>query len=148
MYMSLKRQIGMTLIEVLVAVLVTATGVMGAAALQLNAVKFNHTANTRSAAVFLANDIADRLRANRASALLGGYDIALDDDAPTGTAINQLDLQEWLSELAARLPAGDGAVVRNGNTFTVTLQWDEGRLNKTRETGAGNTQSFVFVTEL
>lgn len=148
MYMSLKRQAGVTLIEVLVAVLITAVGVMGAAAMQLNSVKFNQAANTRSTAVFLANDIADRLRANRAIAILGGYDLAMADSAPSGTAMNQIDLQEWLLELASRLPAGDGAISRNGNTFSIALQWHEGRLSKTKEAGAGDTQSFVFVTEL
>jgi type IV pilus assembly protein PilV len=53
----------------LIAVLVAATGVLGASALQLNAVKFNQIANVRSTAVFLAQDITDRMRANRTLAL-------------------------------------------------------------------------------
>jgi type IV pilus assembly protein PilV len=77
-------QRGTTLIEVLVAILVTATGVMGAASMQINSLKFNQTAKFRSSAVFLANDIADRLRANRGQALGGSYDIAVDDEAPSG----------------------------------------------------------------
>lgn len=145
---GVRRQCGVTLIEVLIAVLITATGVLGAAALQLNSVKFNQVANFRSTAVFLANDITDRMRANRALALTGQYDLAMDADAPTGSAIQQIDLQEWLAEIIQRLPAGDGAVVRNGTTFTVTVAWDEGRLSQTREAGGGDTQQFVFTTEL
>ncbi len=64
-----KAQQGATLIEVLVALLITAIGVMGAAAMQLNSVKFNQTAQLRSNAAFLANDISDRLRAYRVAAL-------------------------------------------------------------------------------
>ncbi len=144
--MNLNRQRGTSLIEVLIAVLVTATGVMGAAALQLNAVKFNQVANFRSHAVFLANDITDRMRANRANATAGNYDIAVDADAPSGDGIVDVDRREWLQELAQRLPGGDGAISRNGNEITVTVQWDEGRLAKSRLVGGGNTESFVFVT--
>ena len=143
-----QHQRGTTLIEVLVAILVTAIGVMGAAAVQLNAVKFNQTAKFRSTAVFLANDIADRLRANRAAALNGDYDIAMDDDAPSGTSIDVVDLSEWLGELALRMPSGDGEVARADRRFTITIQWDESRLSDTREAGSGNLQSFQFITEL
>ena len=88
----INRQRGATLIEVLVAVLITATGVLGAAAMQLNAVKFNQVSTSRSTAVFLANDISDRMRANRSDALAGRYDLDINDDAPTGSAIYQIDI--------------------------------------------------------
>ena len=52
--MSRHSERGVSLIEVLIAVLITATGVWGASALQLNSVKFNQVANIRSAAVFLS----------------------------------------------------------------------------------------------
>ncbi|MBU0537564.1 MAG: type IV pilus modification protein PilV [Gammaproteobacteria bacterium] len=145
---SRSHQRGVTLVEVLVAVLITATGVLGAAALQLNSTKFNQLANTRSAAVFLANDMADRLRANRERAVAGNYDLALDADAPNGDTINDVDRREWLTELGLRLPEGDGSVVRDGSTFTITVQWNESRLAKTRDATAADTESFVFITEL
>jgi len=141
-------QRGATLIEVLVAVLITATGVMGAAALQLNSVKFNQLANVRSTAVFLANDITDRMRANRVRAIAGAYDIAVADSAPTGSAINEVDLREWLAELAVRLPSGDGSITRVGSVITVTVQWDEGRMRESRlDPNDDNIQNFQFVTE-
>lgn len=143
-----QSQRGVSLIEVMVAVLVTTTGVLGAAALQLNAVKFNQAANVRSTAVFLANDMADRIRANRGAALAGNYDLAMNDSAPVGDNIPASDQREWLTELARRLPAGDGAVTRANTRFTITIQWDEGRLNETREANADDNQTFVFVTEL
>lgn len=145
---SRRNQFGVTLVEVLIAVLITATGVLGAAALQLNSVKFNQSASTRSSAVFLANDMADRLRSNRGLALLGSYDLAMDADIPTGDDINLVDQREWLTELALRLPAGDGSITRNGSTFTITVQWNEARLSETREATASDNEAFVFVTEL
>ena len=143
-----RNQRGATLIEVLVALLITAIGVMGAAAVQLNSVKFNQAAKFRSNAVFLANDISDRMWANRVVALKGDYDIAIDDDAPTGTGAVAVDLREWLGEVALRLPAGDGAVIRDDTRFTIRIQWSEGRLEKTREGSAPSLQTFDFVTEL
>ena len=117
-----QHQRGTTLIEVLVAILVTAIGVMGAAAAQLNAVKFNQTAKFRSTAVFLANDIADRLRANRTAALNGDYDIAMDDDAPSGTSIDVVDLSDaahgacvmWVRTIFGPRSALDGDTEKRG----------------------------------
>jgi type IV pilus assembly protein PilV len=142
------RQLGVTLVEVLVAVLITATGVLGAAALQLNSVKFNQAANTRSAAVFLASDMADRLRANRALALGGSYDLTMEATIPKGNAINLVDQREWLTELGLRLPSGDGSISRDDTVFTITVRWSEARLSGTREDGVGDLETFVFVTEL
>ncbi|MFT5032651.1 MAG: type IV pilus assembly protein PilV [Bacteroidia bacterium] len=147
------KQRGATLIEVMVSVLITVIGVLGAASLQMNSVKFNHLANTRSYATMLAYDVIDRMRANRDPALLGNYDLALSASAPSastqsGSSIAALDLQDWLSELSASLPGGDGSIVRNGSTFTITVQWDESRVSQTREPGSGTTESFSFVTEL
>ncbi len=146
--MNLLRQRGAGLIEVMVAVLISATGVIGAAALQLNSVKFNQSANARSSAVFLANDICDRMRANRANALAGNYDIGLGDSAPGGESISGQDLQEWVQELSNRLPGGQGSISREGTTFTVLIQWDESRMASTREQGEGDDQAFTFITEL
>ncbi|MBD2858718.1 type IV pilus modification protein PilV [Spongiibacter sp. KMU-158] len=142
------KQAGTSLIEVMVAVLVSAVGVLGAALLQMNAVKFNQTANSRSTAVFLASDISDRMRANRPDALSGNYDLELDSDAPDGDEIFQLDLQEWVSELQSRLPLGDGGISRDGNTFTIVVQWDEKRVSASREADSGNAESFTFITRL
>ncbi|MDF1692179.1 MAG: type IV pilus modification protein PilV [Zhongshania sp.] len=143
---------GYSLIEVLVALLITTTGVMGSVATHLNAIKFNQTADVRSHATLLAYEIVDRMRANRNAALSGNYTIALSADAPSTTpsTIAQIDIQDWFTAIGSRLTAGDGAIDKNGNVFTVTVQWDESRISRSREADAngGNTQSFVFTTEL
>lgn len=143
-----RSQHGVTLIEVMVSVFVAAIGVLGVAALQMNSIKFNQLANTRSYATMLAYDIIDRMRANRGPALTGSYDIAMSASAPNGQTIAATDVSTWLNELAGNLPAGDGSIARNGAVFTVTVQWDESRVSGTRESGSGNTESFVFITEL
>lgn len=137
-----RRSAGFSLIEVLVSMLVLGIGVLGMAALQLNAMKFNQTAAVRTQATFLAYDMSDRLRANRADARGGAYDTDLDDDAPTGSSITSTDLQQWKSALVNQLPDGAGAIERSGNVVTITVQWSEGRI------GDSETQQFVFETQL
>src|SRR3982750_3403585 len=61
------RQTGMTLIEVLVSVLILAIGLLGAAAFQLNALKYTDSARMTSQASFIAYDMMDRIRANSAA---------------------------------------------------------------------------------
>ena len=55
---------GVSLIEVLVAVLILGVAVMGYAAVQLNAVKLTEDTYSRSQAMAIAQDAAERLRAN------------------------------------------------------------------------------------
>lgn len=55
---------GFTLLEVLVAVLVLSFGLLGIAGLLLASVRNNSVATQRTAATFLAQDMADRIRSN------------------------------------------------------------------------------------
>ncbi|WP_438438152.1 type IV pilus modification protein PilV [Hydrogenophilus thermoluteolus] len=62
----------MSQIEILIAVLVLAVGLLGVAALQANALKTNQSAVARSQAAMLAYLILDAMRANRDAATSGG----------------------------------------------------------------------------
>ena len=64
-------QSGTTLIEVLVAVVVLSIGLLGIAGLQLSALRNTQGAYERSAAVILANSLAERMAADRAQAIAG-----------------------------------------------------------------------------
>ena len=63
-----RRSTGFSIIEVLVALLVLAIGLLGLAALQAQGLRFNHDAYVRTQATHLAYDIIDRMRSNRANA--------------------------------------------------------------------------------
>ncbi len=58
------RQGGLGLIEVLIAVLVFAVGVLGMAAMQISAKRASYEATQRSMATSLARDIIERIRSN------------------------------------------------------------------------------------
>ncbi len=60
-------QEGMTLVEVLVALVILGVGLLGAAAFQLNALKYTDSARMTSQASFIAYDMLDRIRANAAA---------------------------------------------------------------------------------
>lgn len=59
------KQKGMSLVEVMVAVAILASGLLGLGALQARSVVVNQSAHYRSIAADLAADLADRIRANR-----------------------------------------------------------------------------------
>jgi len=146
-----RHQQGFTLIEVLVTVVVLAIGLLGLAGLQLTGLKYNHSAYQRSQATIISDDIADRMRANRAVALSGTYDIALGTTPPvsscegigancTAAAIAAADLSTWKQALSNTLPSGDGAITRNGNRMTITVQWDDTRGEQPAQTLAVETE--------
>lgn len=64
---SLQYSQGMTFIEVLVALFIIVTGILGAAAMQATAKKGSFDAMQRSLASALAQDIIERMRSNEAS---------------------------------------------------------------------------------
>lgn len=131
------RQGGMTLVEVLVALVVLSIGLLGIAALQTTGLRATQTAGARTHATMLAYDIIDRMRANRSEALLGVYLTTTADDyidtatIPAGTA--GVDLAAWKARLREILPEGRGAITVDAgdpSIVTVTVEWldrDENR---------------------
>jgi len=115
---------GFTLIEILVTVVVLSIGLLGLAGLQAVALKFNSTAYQRSQATSLAYDITERMRANATAARAGAYDVNFGFTDP---GASNRDLSEWRQALINTLPAGTGRIVRNGNVFQITIQWDDDR---------------------
>lgn len=128
---SIGRCSGLTLVEILVALVVLSIGLLGLAGLQTLSLKFNTSAFHRTQATALAYDFADRMRANRQAALADQYTIAFQDPAPACGAPNlagtiaQQDVSIWRNTLACRLPQSTGAVTRNGNVFTLSVRWDD-----------------------
>ncbi|MCW8944123.1 MAG: type IV pilus modification protein PilV [Sedimenticola sp.] len=138
----IKRQSGMTLLEVLIALLVISVGLLGMAGLQVAGIKMTNDAYYRSQATWLAYDVYDRMRANLDQAAnTNNYRISLTDSAPTAsncattscTAAQMVDydLAAWKNTLAAKLPQGNGEILyqdtASGRTYTVAVQWDDSR---------------------
>jgi len=73
---------GLTLVEILIALLVLSVGLLGLAAMQTTAVKYTTSANQRTQATALAYDLVDRMRINRLAALNNDYNVAFENPVP------------------------------------------------------------------
>jgi type IV pilus assembly protein PilV len=143
----MKRARGMTLIEVLVALVILGIGVLGIAKLTLFSVRSNDSAYLRTQATALAYSVIDAMRSNRGVALTAAYDTALATAAAnpgfncaalatpcTPANLALYDVYMWKTRLNAALPGGAlpsgagsivTATVNNRVTATITVQWDD-----------------------
>ena len=130
------RSAGFTLLEVLIAVVILSIGLLGLAGLQTTGLRNNQDAYARTQAATLANDMADRIRANMAGFNAGNYNNAATYTATCNTSgctpqqMAQHDTSLWNQALAA-LPAGQGTVTNNAGLVTVTVMWDNSRSGAT-----------------
>ena len=120
-----RRELGFSIIEVLIALLVLAIGLLGLAALQAQGLRFNHDAYVRTQATNLAYDIVDRMRTNRANlaAYTAGPAPPFDCD-PTDSSV-AMDLDCWYGGLSRLLPGGTGVIAANAtaNFYDVSVRW-------------------------
>jgi len=142
----IKGNSGFALVEVLIAVLVLAIGLLGLAGLHASGFRNNHGAFVRTQATYAVNDLADRLRANRAAAIAGNYEVAAAPAAPTfdcianftGTSTAGLcnptemataDLVAWYTFLGNAMPGGNATIACvpvgcGANAIhTITVTW-------------------------
>lgn len=151
-------QRGVGLIEVLVAVLVMAIGLLGIAALQATALRNSQSSLERSQAVVLSYAILDAMRANLTEARAGGYEMALACQAPTPpkggqptvATLGRSDLVAWIGLINAELGQGGcGSVAcasvagTGARDCRVTVRWDD-----SRGTGGSEQQEITTVTRL
>jgi type IV pilus assembly protein PilV len=135
------REAGFTMIEVMVALVVLAVGLLGIAALLLKSLQSGRTATYRTQAVNLAADLADRIRSNR-TAQAGYGTLFADAPAVVGACdttggcsdadLAATDLARWKETIADLLPEGQGQVVvqlpaaaGEPATYLVSIQWTE-----------------------
>lgn len=135
----LKNNRGFTLVEVLVAVVILSIGLLAVAGMQTSSLRGGNSALLRSQAILGAEDILDRMRANRAA--MAQYAIEIDEPDPDEwTTLAELvdelddmgyadmvltDLAEWKFFLSGNLPSGVGSVDVDGNVVTVIIRWTD-----------------------
>lgn len=131
------RQSGVSLIEVLVAILVVSLGLLAMAGLLGTAARFGKTSELRATATLLAQDMADRMRANEEVAVSGSYNLlttglatsepdepaACDASDCTATELAELDLAQWQAALFKALPSGTGHVNYASNGADLWVIW-------------------------
>lgn len=156
---SRPAQYGFSMLEILVALLIIATALLGSAGLQAYAMKTNVGGQYRNQAAFLLEDMIERMELNKTYAAdtggAAGYSSALTMSVDCSTAIctpAQLagyDVSQWQAAIAAVLPSGTGTVTQvttgNPSTYTVTINWVDRKTNTTYATG-GATENFSIST--
>ena len=164
----LTGQSGMSLIEVLVSMLIISIGVLGMIATQANAMRFLQSSHSQGAAAMLADDLANRIRANATEAIdknayVHRFNSSGESTQETDTIMNcafvacgsgelaSWDLSQWQQTMMASLPSASSAVTRSATAgtgsatthdFLITLRWDDDRSGSTgTECDAGKKTS-------
>jgi type IV pilus assembly protein PilV len=121
---GLKKQQGVSLLEVLVAVMVLSIGLLGVAALQTSSMRNTNSSLERTMAVILTDTLAELLRANPEAARLGNYAFS---DCTGSTTLGTAD---WVQDVKqATRDDTCPEVSWADNRYTVTISWGDERLN-------------------
>jgi len=125
-----KRQRGVAIIEVLIAVLLFSLGILGLIGLQARALSFSIDAEDRNRASLLANDVASTMWLKRS------------------VTLTTAELDAWKARVAAStehgLPGGSGDVTGvsgTTNAADITISWH-------RPSRAGTEQNSNFTTRV
>ena len=149
----MQKQKGFSLLEVLITLVIISFGLLGIAGVIVNSLKNNQSSYSRTQASVLANDIIDRMRANRTTAETASlpYNLALGADEPSGDSVlcaepsaNNVvlcDLWEWRESLKHTMPSGTGSVTLDGTSkkLTIIVQWNDSRASHYRVNGDDNS---------
>ncbi|RDZ29215.1 type IV pilus modification protein PilV [Lysobacter silvisoli] len=141
---------GFSLIEVLVALLVLAFGLLGLAFLQTLNIRYTQSANHRTAAANLSHQVIDMMRSNRVvSRQYAALTFNSFPAAPAvagcgrGAAVDfNANMNVWRCEVSSSLPGGQGQVTFNGDQVTVTVRWND----DLSQAALGQAQSTYVVT--
>lgn len=136
---------GVSMIEVLVAIVIFSLGLIGLALMQLKGATFTKEAGSRTMAVLQARSMVDRMQANPAGVAAGDYakyagpssSIAPVMQVPCSGSSSgvadcaaQNDVIEWLAQIKAAAPASAtgahyGEISNNPDgSYTITVSWN------------------------
>lgn len=152
---SIKQQ-GFSMLEILITLVIVATALFGTAGLQVHAMRMNKGSEFRVQAVFLASDIAERMEANKAAAVLGNYVVASTGTASVAgtdcanvvcdppqlaswdisqweTAIDNLKLPQasWQITQTQNIPANPPNIPLASSTYEIVIRWTDRRADTT-----------------
>jgi len=140
----IRRQTGVSLIEVMIALFILSIGMLGHAKIQALGVRAGTDANHRTQATYLLNEMMERLRANRPAAdseYYASIDYASIDcnvapakvcsESTASTAaecttneVADEDAIYWFCDVMDTLPNGNVAVSVSTGVYSIQVGWD------------------------
>lgn len=163
---------GFTLLEVLIALLIFSLGLLGMAGLLVVSVRTNQSAYLRTQASFLAQSMADRMRANEPQVWAQAYDTDYPsgdtDPCASGVSCTRVNIATrdkalWSTQLTDLLPNSSATIActptagvtvttqdqENGAPYaglcSMTINWSESNLDRSSTDTAPVTQTFSWV---
>ena len=144
------------MMELLIGMVIIWIALMGSGSLILAAMKANRGGTTRELAVLLANDISERMEANREAALAGSYVLGEQTTPSAGTDCARVkcsaaqlaayDLLRWDEQIKAGLTSPTRSIARTvagtPSTYQITLTWTDRAWGGRPSTG---TETFSYV---
>jgi type IV pilus assembly protein PilV len=143
---SAKPQLGLSLVEVMVTLLIIGVGLLGLLGMQAKSLSTHRDSFDRKTAAELMSQIGERMRANHLGFMADAYSSSMASGgtptvaptvsgAATAAEIAQRDLADWQSTVQNRLPSGAAYIVTSsgtgasmavdGTSVKVTLAWRE-----------------------
>lgn len=159
--MGIQNQKGSSLVEVMVALFVLAIGLLGVLAMQSKSMQYNQSAHVYSQAVYLANDMAERIRSNIKNTI--SYSGTIPETAPTidcsvtpcdAAGLAAWDKFVWNENVKKALPSGKGEITPSTGVtpahLKVTVSFDDSRSDGKLpgETGYGGAKTYSLVVEI
>lgn len=126
-----QQEAGFSMLEVLIALVVFSVGLLGMAMMQQTGMQTLAGSGQLSDAVYLAEDMADRIRANRGHAVSGttynSIDNAVNAHCVASCSAAQIaakDLFDWDEAVNSQL-SGVATIARSGDSYNITVSWNE-----------------------
>jgi type IV pilus assembly protein PilV len=162
------RQRGMTMMEVLIAILILSVGLFSMLGLLMNSMKLTATSNYRAMATQHAHAMANLVSSGGSAVFAydqSQYKTPTSDDTCFAAGCSQTDLVStqvriWLDQIAVALPKGAGVICRSTklagnpddwkcdgdgtNPYVVKVCWDETRVG-VGKAGAGGTPYYECI---
>lgn len=128
-FRSPRQVAGVGLIEILIAIVILAFGLLGIAALQMTALRNSQSSLQRSQATVQTYAILDAMRANREAARIGDYNLTtMTCTAPDTGTLAMNDLANWIGSLKKTLGESACAMVVCGSVeCEISVQWNDTR---------------------
>ena len=153
------RVTGFSLIEVLIALLLLAFGLLGLGFLQVMNVRYTQSAQHRTMATNLAYEVLDLMRSNHVAARQFGYitpdsfsgvTVPASGCARSASGAYSDNISRWKCAVVSSLPGGNAEIGFVDDNVTVAVSWsdDVGRDDNPGAGKPGKTTSFEVETRL